>query len=101
MGQLAVGVHAVHYVCGIEPRQRTQHLRCCGDGVCVAGRRDPGVGALQVPPGPTTFPFQRRRGNGHDAGCCVRLAGATEADGRRNEEVKQLVISGGNRSGHN
>lgn len=60
----------------------------------MTGRRDLRVGALQVPPGTTTFPFQRWRGNGHDAGCCVRLAGATEADGRRKEEEKQPIISG-------
>lgn len=68
VGQLAAGVHAVHYVCGVEPRQRAQHLCGCGDGVCVAGRRDLGARDLQVPPGPTTLPFQRGRGNGHDAG---------------------------------
>lgn len=89
VGQLAAGVHAVHYVCGVEPWQRAQHLSRCGDGVCLAGRRDLSAGDLQVPPGPTTFPFQWWRGNGHDAGCCVHLAGATEADGQGKEEAKQ------------
>lgn len=89
VGQLAAGVHAVHYVCGVEPRQRAQHLRGRGDGVCVAGGRDLGAGGLQVPPGPAALPFQGWRGNGHDAGCCVHLAGATEADGQGKEEAKQ------------
>lgn len=26
VGELAVGVHAVNYVCGVEPRERAQHL---------------------------------------------------------------------------
>lgn len=79
VGQLAAGVHAVHYVCGVEPWQRAQHLCRRGDGVCVTGRRDLSAGDLKVPPGPTALPFQWWRGNGHDAGCCVHLAGATEA----------------------
>lgn len=28
VGELAVGVHAVNYVCGVQPWERTQHL--CG-----------------------------------------------------------------------
>lgn len=89
VGQLAVGVHAVHYVCGVEPWQRAQHLCRCGDGVCVTGRRDLSVGDLQVPPGPTTFPFQWWRGNGDDAGCGVHPAGAAEADRQGKEEAKK------------
>lgn len=98
MGQLAVGVHAVHYVCGAEPCQRAQHLCRCGDGVCVTGRRDLSVGDLQVPSGPATFPFQRWGGNGYDAGCCVHLTGATEADRQGKEEAKQTDHSRGSKN---
>lgn len=98
MGQLAVGVHAVHYVCGVEPRKRAQHLCCGGNGVCVTGRSDLGAGDLYVPSGPTTFPFQWWRGNGHNAGCCVHLAGATEADRQEKKKVKQTDHLWGSRN---
>lgn len=97
VGQLAVGVHAVNYVRGVEPRQRAEHLRSRGDWVGVAGRGDLRVGGLQGSSRPPTFPLYGWRGNGHVAGCRSRLAGATEAagwftkGGRRKKKLKGEV----------
>lgn len=81
MGELAVGVHAMNYVCGVQPWQSTQHLCGCGVRVCVTGRGDLRIWGLQRPSWPPTFPFYGWRGNRHDAGCGASLAGATEAEG--------------------
>lgn len=57
VGELAVGVHAVNYVCGVQPWEWAQHLCSWGIWVCVAGRGDLWVGGLQGPSWPPTFPF--------------------------------------------
>lgn len=79
MGELAVGVHAVNYVCGVKPWEWAQHLRSGEVWLCTARRGDLQVGGLQGPSGPPTFPLQGWSGNRHDAGGRAGLAGATEA----------------------
>lgn len=96
VGQLAVGVYAVNYVCGMKPWQWPQHLRSWGVWVySVTGRWDLWVGGLQGSSRPTTFPLQRWRGNGHDAGCRVCLAGATEAGRQKRGSKKKKGLNSG------
>lgn len=94
VGELAVGVHAVNYVCWVKPWEAAQHLCCCGVWVCVAERGDLRVRGLQGTPWPPTFPLQRWRGNRHDAGRRACLDGATEAGGclTGKEEVKKMIL---------
>lgn len=83
VGELAVGVHAMNYVCRVKPGERAQHLcSCCvcvWVWVCMGGRRDLRVWRPKGPSWSSSFPFQGWSRNRYGAGCSARLAGATEA----------------------
>lgn len=74
MGQLAAWAQAVHYICGLEPRQGV--LGLWGIGAWVLNLM---VGGLQGDPSwPAPSSLQGGLGNGPVA-ACARLTGDTQA----------------------